>query len=176
MSSKLLKKIFLYISVLNTCHYKQSVWGKECGKIPVVNGRFKMSVRCFEIWTWRSFNILVGMLLGPVDLLLLREEIILGISSSVIWLNMIDSWILGGKKTEKDLLEKPYFGLHFLSNCWEKVVKDIGNRKRICNKISFINDRSWWMVITFIFRRYNRFNTFPGFLIFFSKIPVLTIC
>ena len=101
------------MSVLNTFQYKQSVWGKEWGKIPVVNDRLKISVRCFEIWTWRSFNIFVGMILGPVDLLLLRQEIILEISSSVIWLNMMGSWILGGKKTEKDLLEKLYFGLHW---------------------------------------------------------------
>ena len=45
------------------------------------------------------------MLFGPVDLLLLREEIILEISSSVSGLKMMDSWILGGKQSEKDLPE-----------------------------------------------------------------------
>ena len=50
-------------------------------------------------------GILVGMLFGPVDLLLLKEEIILEISSSVLGLKMMDSWILGGKKSEKELLE-----------------------------------------------------------------------
>ena len=45
------------------------------------------------------------MLFGPVDLLLLKEEIILEISSSVLGLKMMDSWILGGKKSEKELLE-----------------------------------------------------------------------
>ena len=59
------------------------------------------------------------MLLEPVDLLLLREEIILEISSSVIWLNMMDSWILGGKKSEKDFLE------NFILDCafWVTVEK-----------------------------------------------------
>ena len=59
------------------------------------------------------------MLLGPVDLLLLREEIILKISSSVIWHNMMDSWILGSKKSEKDFLE------NFILDCtfWAIVEK-----------------------------------------------------
>ena len=30
--------------------------------------------------------------------------------------------ILGGKKSENDLLENHHFRLHFLSNCWEKVI------------------------------------------------------
>ena len=71
---------------------------KELGKIPVVNDRLKISVRCFKICTWRSFNVLVGILFGRADLPLLREEMILEISSSVIWVKMMDSWILGGKK------------------------------------------------------------------------------
>ena len=58
---------------------------KELGKTPVVNYKLK----------------LVGTLFGPVDLMLLREEIILQISSSVIWLIMMDSWTLDSQKTEK---------------------------------------------------------------------------
>ena len=61
----------------------------------------------------------MGMLLGPADLLLLREEIILEISSSVIWLNMMYSWILGGNKSEKDFPEN--FILH--STFWATVGK-----------------------------------------------------
>ena len=34
-----------------------------------------------------------------------EDEIILGISSSLNWLKMMDSWKLGGTKSEKDLLE-----------------------------------------------------------------------
>ena len=54
-----------------------------------------------------------------VDLLLLREEIILEISFSVIRLNMMDSQILDGKKSEKDLLE------NFILDCtfWATVEK-----------------------------------------------------
>ena len=66
---------------------------------------------------WKSFNILVGMLFGPVDLLLLREEIILEISSSIIWPKMMDSWMLKDKKS--NLLE------NFILDCtlWATVEK-----------------------------------------------------
>ena len=47
----------------------------------------------------------MGMLFGPVDLLLLREEIILEISSSVIWPKMMDSWMLKGKKSNLNFTE-----------------------------------------------------------------------
>ena len=53
-------------------------------KTPVVNDRLKIKVRCFEISNWRSFNVLVGMLSRPVDLLVLGKEITLKISYSVI--------------------------------------------------------------------------------------------
>ena len=46
------------------------------------------------------------MLFGPVDLLLLREEIIFEVSSSAIWLKMMESWILGGKKSGKKKKKK----------------------------------------------------------------------
>ena len=35
----------------------------ELGKIPVVNDRLKISVRCFQILTWKGFIVLVGQLL-----------------------------------------------------------------------------------------------------------------
>ena len=96
-------------------------------KIPVVNDndRLKIWVRCFKIWSWRSFNIFVGMLLGPVDLLLLREEIILEIWSSVIWLNMMDSWILGGKKSEKESLENFILDCNFWATVEKKSLKTL---------------------------------------------------
>ena len=57
------------------------------------------------------------MLFGPVDLLLLREEIILEISSSIIWPKMMDSWMLKDKKS--NLLE------NFILDCtlWATVEK-----------------------------------------------------
>ena len=111
---------------------------EELGKIPVVNDRLKISVGCFEIWTWRSFNILVGMLLGPVDLLLLREEIILEISSLVIWLKMMDSWILGGKKSEKKLLENLTLDCTFWATVEKKSLKTLA-----IDRGSAIKFRSW---------------------------------
>lgn len=85
----------------------------------VVNDRLKIKVRCFEISNWRSFNVLVGMLSRPVDLLVLGKEITLKISSSVIWAKMMATRLLGDKKSEKYLLE------NFILDCtfWSAFAK-----------------------------------------------------
>ena len=76
------------------------------------------------------------MLLGPVDLLLLREEIILEISSSVIWLNMMDSWILGGKKSEKDFLENFILDCTFWATVEKKSLKTLAIERGSAIKFS----------------------------------------
>ena len=136
---------------------------KQWGKIPEVNDRLKISVRCFEIWPWRSFNIFVGMLSRPIDLLLLREEIILKISSSVIWLNMMDSWTLRGKKSEKDSLENYILDCIFWITVEKKSLKTLAIERGSAIKFPL------WMIdigeslLRKIFHRHNRFNTFSGF-------------
>ena len=50
------------------------------------------------------------MLLGSVDL---------------TWLNMIDSWILGGKKSEKDLLENFILECNFWATVKKKSLKTL---------------------------------------------------
>ena len=114
------------------------------------------------------------MLSRPVDLLLLREEIILQTSSSVIWLNMIDSWILGGKKSEKDSLENYILDCIFWATVEKKSLKTLAIERGSVMKfpLSMI-DVSESLLLKF-FQRYNRFNTFSGFfnviIITFEKI------
>ena len=48
---------------------------KGLGYIPEEKERLKISTRCVEISFFSNFNILVGILFGPEDLLSLREDI-----------------------------------------------------------------------------------------------------
>ena len=48
---------------------------KGVGYIPEEKERLKISTRCVEISFFSNFNILVGILFGPEDLLSLREDI-----------------------------------------------------------------------------------------------------
>ena len=53
---------------------------KDVGYIPEEKERLKVSTRCVEISFFSNFNILVGILFGPIDvgpenLLSLREDI-----------------------------------------------------------------------------------------------------
>ena len=54
---------------------------KESGKTPVMKDNLNICARCWDISFWVSLSILSGILLGPVDLLLFREEIIASISA-----------------------------------------------------------------------------------------------
>ena len=47
------------------------------GKTPVENDRLQIVARCFDIWSWRRCKTLGRILLGPQDLLVLRDGIIL---------------------------------------------------------------------------------------------------
>ena len=55
---------------------------KGVGYIPEEKQRLKISGRCVEMSFFSNFNIVVGILFGPEDLLSLREDI-MEISSSV---------------------------------------------------------------------------------------------
>ena len=48
---------------------------KGVGYIPGAKERLKISARCVEIYFFSNFNILVGILFGPENLLSLREDI-----------------------------------------------------------------------------------------------------
>ena len=50
---------------------------KIAGKTPVENDKLQIVARWFDIWSWRKCKTLVGILLGPQDLLLLRDDITL---------------------------------------------------------------------------------------------------
>ena len=64
---------------------------KGVGYIPEEKERLKISTRCVEISFFSNFNILVGILFGPEDLLSLREdimEITSSLSAGVIKINI----------------------------------------------------------------------------------------
>ena len=88
---------------------------KESGKTPVLKDKLNISARCSDISFWVSLSFLNGILLGPVDLLLFREEIIasvLALNVEVEWIivlrrkileNLIFDWIAGATKWKKSL-------------------------------------------------------------------------
>ena len=76
--------------------------GKYSSSIPDV---LKMIERCSDISSVSSLRILVGMLFGPADFFGLKLKIISIISSFVQGEMKNDSWLGGGKYSEKLLYE-----------------------------------------------------------------------
>ena len=54
---------------------------KIVGNIPVEKDKLHNVAKCLDIWSWTRCKILVGILLGPQDLLMLSDDITLQISS-----------------------------------------------------------------------------------------------
>ena len=50
---------------------------RKAGKTPVENDKLQTVVRWFDIWSCRRCKTLVAILLGPQDLFVLRDDIIL---------------------------------------------------------------------------------------------------
>ena len=73
------------------------------GKTPVEKETLKISESWVEISFLRSFSILVGILLGPVDLFGSREDMILIISYLSVGLRKKESSDLILRKIEKSL-------------------------------------------------------------------------
>ena len=49
---------------------------KIVGNVPVEKCKLHTVTRCLDIWSWARLKVLVGMLLGPQDLLILRDDIL----------------------------------------------------------------------------------------------------
>ena len=82
---------------------------KIVGNIPVEKGKLHIIARYLDIRPWTRRKILVGILLGPQGLLILREDIILKISSLFVAVIMKVSLILVDKKLLRDLFENLIF-------------------------------------------------------------------
>ena len=81
---------------------------KIVGNFPVEKDKLHILARCSDIWSWTRCKILVGILLGPQDLLMLRY-ITLQISSLFVAFIMKESLFFADKKILKDLLENWIF-------------------------------------------------------------------
>ena len=77
--------------------------------IPVEKDKLHIVARCLDILSWISCKILVGILLGPQDLLMLRDDITLQISSLFVAVIMKESLFFVDKKLLKDLFENLIF-------------------------------------------------------------------
>ena len=82
---------------------------KIVGNIPVEKDKLHIVARCLDIWSWTRYKILVGILLGPQDLLMLRDDITLQISSLFVAVIMKESLFFVDKKLLKDLFENLIF-------------------------------------------------------------------
>ena len=75
--------------------------------IPVEKDKLHIVARCFDIWSWTRCKILVGILLGPQDLLLLRDDIFCKFTL-YLWQLMKESFFLLIKNSWRICL-KPWF-------------------------------------------------------------------
>ena len=75
---------------------------------PVEKDKLHIVARCLDILSWISCKILVGILLGPQDLLMLRD-ITLQIFSLFVAVIMKESLFFVDKKLLKDLFENLIF-------------------------------------------------------------------
>ena len=57
---------------------------KESAETPILKDKLNIFSRCWDISSRVNLSILNGKLLGPVELLLFREEIIVSILSFVV--------------------------------------------------------------------------------------------
>ena len=76
--------------------------------IPVEKDKLHIVARCLDILSWIRCKILVGILLGPQDLLMLRD-ITLQIFSLFVAVIMKESLFFVHKKLLKDLFENLIF-------------------------------------------------------------------
>ena len=76
--------------------------------IPVEKDKLHIVARCLDILSWIRCKILVGILLGPQDLLMLRD-ITLQIFSLFVAVIMKESLFFVDKKLLKDLFENLIF-------------------------------------------------------------------
>ena len=96
---------------------------KIVGNIPVEEDPLVIVARYLNIWSLTRYKILVGILLGPQDLLILRDDIILKISSL---------FVAVVKKSHCFLLMKNLNGLfeNFIFN-WTVSAIDVKNSLKV---------------------------------------------
>ena len=82
---------------------------KIVGNISVEKDKLHIVARCLDIWYWTRCKLLAGILLGPQDLLMLRDDITLQISSLFVAVIMKESLLFVDKKLLKDLFENLTF-------------------------------------------------------------------
>ena len=102
---------------------------KIVGNIPVEKDKLIIVARYLDIWSLTRCKILVGILLGPQDLLLLRNDIILQISSLFVAVITKESLFFADKKLLNDLFENLIFD-------WTVSAIDV---KKFYSKILFKN-------------------------------------
>ena len=93
------------------------------GKTPEVNDILKISTSWKEISFLSNYSILVGMLLGPTDLVESSEDMMRAISSLSVGLKKEEFWAQFFRKSEKCLWEYLIFTLFERqwkkNNCWK---------------------------------------------------------
>ena len=96
---------------------------KIVGNIPVEKEKLRIIARCLDIWSWTAGKILVGILLGPQDVLILRDNIISQSSSLFVLFIMKESLFFVDKKLLKDLFENLIFDWTFSATDTKNLLK-----------------------------------------------------
>ena len=98
------------------------------GNILVEKDKLHIVARCLDIWSWIRCKILVGILLGPQDLSIFRDDSILQISTMFVAVIMKDSLFFVNKKLRKDLFENLIFDWTVSATDVKKLLKVLGLR------------------------------------------------
>ena len=88
--------------------------------IPVEKDKLHIVARYLDIWFWAGCKILVRILLGPQELLILRDYIILQISSLFLEVIMKELLLFVEKKTSEGIVWKLDFWLNSHNNWCKK--------------------------------------------------------
>ena len=115
--------------------------------IPVEKDKLHIVARCLDIWPWTRCKILVGILLGPQDLLMLRDNITFQISFWFVAVIMKEPLFFCWQKVFEGFVWKLNFWLTSLSNWCEKVIESTCNWDWVVGAVFVISDYGWCAIV-----------------------------
>ena len=118
--------------------------------IPVEKDKLYIVARCLDIWYWTGCKILVRILLGPQELLILRDYIILQTSSLFLEVFMKELLLFVEKKTSEGFVWEFYFWLNSRNNWCKKVIENLEHCDWVIDVFFIISDYSVSLILGFI--------------------------
>ena len=142
---------------------------KLAWNIAVEKDKLHIVARCLDIWFWTECKILVRILLGPQELLILRDYIILQTSSLFLEVFMKELLLFVEKKTSEGFVWKLYFWLNSHNNWSKKVIENLDDCDWVIDVFFIISDYNVSLILCFIDTR----NSIPIQVFLISFILLL---